>query len=136
MAKKGVASKIKNLLGKLEFTDEELKQTETSLQEAGVTLPQFRNVEGALAKELDEETDEEKQQKHLEKHLEGIIAFQSFARAALVRKYVRDRTRAFREFQPSIATALQAHGRGYLVRLWAKSKIQVIQLKFKSFKSF
>lgn len=49
---------MQNLVGKLEFTDEQLEKTNQSLAEAGVEIPSFANVGSALAKELDEEPEE------------------------------------------------------------------------------
>eukprot|EP00158_Paraphelidium_tribonemae_P005840 Partr_v1_DN27551_c0_g1_i1_m30118 putative IQ motif containing GTPase activating protein len=85
LAKKGIAPKIKNLVGQLDFTDEELLKTENSLQEAGVALPQFGNIEGALAKELNEETPEQLREKYLEEHQAQIIKCQSMARGKIAR---------------------------------------------------
>ena len=55
MAKKGLATPINNLLGKLTFTDEQLNATQQSLEESGVNMPVFQNLENHLAAELKEE---------------------------------------------------------------------------------
>ena len=54
-----MAPPIKNLLGQLSFTDEQLDATNESLEAAAVPMPSFANVKTALAKELDEPTEEE-----------------------------------------------------------------------------
>jgi hypothetical protein len=46
-------------LGKLTFTDEQLDATKQSLEESGATMPQFGNIENALAAEMKEPTEEE-----------------------------------------------------------------------------
>lgn len=50
LAKLGLAPHIKNLVGKLQFTDEQLDATTKDLD--GVNMPQFDGVASALAKEL------------------------------------------------------------------------------------
>jgi hypothetical protein len=42
------------LIGKLTFTDEQLDATQQSLEEAGVQMPAFGNIETTLAAELKE----------------------------------------------------------------------------------
>lgn len=50
LAKLGLAPNIKNLVGKLQFTDEQLDATTKALD--GVSMPQFSGVGAALAKEM------------------------------------------------------------------------------------
>lgn len=59
MAKRGMAQRIGNLVGHLQFSDDQLKQTEKGLKDSGVAMPNFRNVGKELAKEINEEPEEE-----------------------------------------------------------------------------
>ncbi|KAI9354864.1 hypothetical protein DFJ73DRAFT_795084 [Zopfochytrium polystomum] len=52
LAKKGLAPEINNLVGKLEFTEEQLDATKQSLEQSGVQMPHFGNLEVALAAEM------------------------------------------------------------------------------------
>jgi hypothetical protein len=59
LAKRGMAPHIKNLLGKLQFSEEVLNTTAQGLEESGLAMPAFANIENAVAQELDEKTPEE-----------------------------------------------------------------------------
>ncbi|KAG4303344.1 hypothetical protein PCK1_000308 [Pneumocystis canis] len=48
----GLAASIGSLVGKLEFTDEEIKNTQRDLDIAGVSLPNFKNIGHAFADEM------------------------------------------------------------------------------------
>ncbi|KNC77497.1 hypothetical protein SARC_10040 [Sphaeroforma arctica JP610] len=48
----GMAPKIQNLVGKVEFSDDDISAIQTALVRYGVKLPQFSTVGGQLAKEL------------------------------------------------------------------------------------
>ena len=50
-----MAQRIGNLLGRLKFSDDQLKQTQKGLNDAGVAMPNFGNVGRELAKEINEE---------------------------------------------------------------------------------
>ena len=51
--------KVGNLVGKLEFTDDQLQQTQRGLDAAGVSMPQFGGLGKALAKEMNVEPEPE-----------------------------------------------------------------------------
>ncbi|KAG0183108.1 hypothetical protein DFQ29_009806 [Apophysomyces sp. BC1021] len=55
LARRNMAPTIKNLLGQLEFTNEELNATQRILDLSGVTMPNFKNVGFSLRKEMYEE---------------------------------------------------------------------------------
>jgi Ras GTPase-activating-like protein IQGAP2/3 len=58
-----LAQRIGNLLGRLDFTEDQLLQTQQGLKDAGVAMPNFNNVGRELAKEINEEeieTDDER----------------------------------------------------------------------------
>ena len=54
-----MAERIGNLLGQLQFSDDQLQKTQKGLKDAGVSMPNFGNVGRELAKEINEEPDEE-----------------------------------------------------------------------------
>ena len=54
-----MAPRIGNLLGQLEFSPDQLQQTEKGLKDAGVAMPNFGGVGRELAKEINEEPEEE-----------------------------------------------------------------------------
>ena len=59
LARRGMADRIGNLLGQLEFSDDQLQKTQKGLKDAGVPMPNFSNVGRELAKEINEEPEEE-----------------------------------------------------------------------------
>jgi Ras GTPase-activating-like protein IQGAP2/3 len=63
LARRGLAERIGNLVGCLNFTEDQLRQTQKGLKDAGVAMPNFSDVGRELAKEIDEEdieTEEER----------------------------------------------------------------------------
>ena len=54
-----MAERIGNLLGQLQFSDDQLQKTQKGLKDAGVPMPNFSNVGRELAKEINEEPEEE-----------------------------------------------------------------------------
>ena len=59
LARRGMAERIGNLLGQLQFSDDQLQKTQKGLKDAGVSMPNFSNVGRELAKEINEEPEEE-----------------------------------------------------------------------------
>ena len=59
LARQGRALKVGNLVGKLEFTDDQLQKTQRGLDAAGVAMPSFGAVGRTLAKEMNEEPEPE-----------------------------------------------------------------------------
>lgn len=55
LARRGMAERIGNLLGQLQFSDDQLQRTQKGLKDAGVAMPNFGNVGRELAKEINEE---------------------------------------------------------------------------------
>ncbi|KAJ3204628.1 hypothetical protein HDU82_005707 [Entophlyctis luteolus] len=49
LASNGLAPSIQNLVGHLSFTNDQIKATQQSLEASGASIPQFRNIENALA---------------------------------------------------------------------------------------
>jgi Ras GTPase-activating-like protein IQGAP2/3 len=59
LARRGLAERIGNLLGRLKFSDDQLQKTQKGLKDAGVAMPNFGNVGRELAKEINEEPEVE-----------------------------------------------------------------------------
>ncbi|KAI8810415.1 hypothetical protein BJ742DRAFT_747546 [Cladochytrium replicatum] len=93
LVKKGMSPSIKNLVGKLNFTDEQLENTQQSLEQAGVPMPQFGNIQDALAKELTnkepELSEEEKRWRYFQNNIDSVVKCENAVRACLARKLRR-----------------------------------------------
>jgi Ras GTPase-activating-like protein IQGAP2/3 len=57
LARRGLAERIGNLVGRLQFSDDQLQKTQKGLKDAGVPMPNFGNV----GRDVQEETEEESQ---------------------------------------------------------------------------
>ncbi|TCD70814.1 hypothetical protein EIP91_001504 [Steccherinum ochraceum] len=121
LARRGLAERIGNLLGQLQFSDDQLQKTQKGLKESGVAMPNFGNVGRELAKEIneepeeEEETEDERRDRLLLEHEGSIVACQALARAFLVRKAQatqRVRIRLAERYVPKI----QAQARATLTR--------------------
>ncbi|KAI0824784.1 hypothetical protein BC628DRAFT_1444432 [Trametes gibbosa] len=92
LARRGLAQRIGNLVGHLQFSDDQLQKTQKGLKDAGVPMPNFGNVGRELAKEINEEpeeepeTEDERRDRLLLECEDSIIELQAAARAFLVRK--------------------------------------------------
>ncbi|KDQ17311.1 hypothetical protein BOTBODRAFT_172359 [Botryobasidium botryosum FD-172 SS1] len=121
LARRGMAQKIGNLLGRLKFSDDQLQQTQRGLNAAGVSMPNFGNVGKELAKEIneepevEEETEDERINRLLHEEVGSITAFQSTARRYLAQKAVATKHARMRLAERSIVK-LQARARGLIVR--------------------
>ena len=58
LARRGLAERIGNLVGRLQFSDDQLQRTQKGLKDAGVPMPNFGNVGRELALEINEEPEE------------------------------------------------------------------------------
>ncbi|KAF8320672.1 hypothetical protein DL93DRAFT_2107201 [Clavulina sp. PMI_390] len=111
LSRRGMANRIGNLLGRLEFSDDQLQQTQQGLNDAGVAMPNFGGVGRDLAKEFNEEPEEEPETEE------------------------ERRDRLLLENESSI-TQLQAQCRGFLARRRMAAKIQKLQLRLRVFAAF
>ncbi|KII94770.1 hypothetical protein PLICRDRAFT_127987 [Plicaturopsis crispa FD-325 SS-3] len=100
LARRGLAERIGNLLGRLQFSDDQLQATQKGLKDAGVAMPNFGNVGKELAKEINEEpeveveTEDERRDRLLLENEPSIIAVQAQARGFLAaRAHATQRTR-------------------------------------------
>ncbi|CAG8437380.1 10108_t:CDS:10 [Acaulospora colombiana] len=141
---------FENLVGKLEFTDEQLHKTQKGLDASGIIMPSFANVGVALAAELNEpletlfiqpepavepakavieESEEEKMIRYWSENKESLLKCQSIARTHLARKRLLKRRAVHQSIIPFIIK-LQAQSRGWLVRAeWNRRLDQMEKLE-------
>ena len=62
LARRGLAERIGNLVGRLQFSDDQLQKTQKGLKDAGVPMPNFGNVGRELALEINEEPEESEEE--------------------------------------------------------------------------
>ncbi|GAA5820880.1 hypothetical protein JCM11251_001859 [Rhodosporidiobolus azoricus] len=87
MARRGLTSKMEDLVGKVDFTDAEVGAAQKGLNDAGVRMPNFRGIGKALDKhEPAPETPEQRQERELAAALPGIVGLQAVSRGALARR--------------------------------------------------
>lgn len=58
LARKGLSPSINNLVGKLKFSEDQIEATQQSLEASGVAMPQFGNIENALATAINQQKQE------------------------------------------------------------------------------
>ncbi|KZT24523.1 ras GTPase-activating protein [Neolentinus lepideus HHB14362 ss-1] len=125
LARRGMAERIGNLLGHLQFSDDQLQATQKGL--TGVAMPNFGSVGRELAKEINEdpeveiETEDERRDRLLLENEATIIETQSLARAFLVRKAVATQRVRLRLAERYVLK-LQAQCRGVLARRQLREK--------------
>ncbi|CAE6429290.1 unnamed protein product [Rhizoctonia solani] len=121
LSRRGKAQRIGNLLGQLQFSDDQLAETQKGLAAAGVNLPNFKSVGNKLAQEINEEpeveveTEDERRDRLLLENEASIIALQAQARGYLIRRLQEARQSHLRLAERSLMK-LQARGRGFLQR--------------------
>ncbi|KAJ3341716.1 hypothetical protein HDU93_004350 [Gonapodya sp. JEL0774] len=93
LAKRGVAPRIKNLVGQLQFTAAELSETTTAIASNSVPLPSFGTLESSLARELSTqapvETEEQKRQRWFSENEKNIVKVQAGVRGWKGRKHAK-----------------------------------------------
>ncbi|KAI0268208.1 hypothetical protein BC834DRAFT_821746 [Gloeopeniophorella convolvens] len=118
LSRRGLAERIGNLVGHLQFSDDQLQKTQKGLKDAGVPMPNFGDVGRELALEINEEpeeTEEEIRYRLLQESEPSIIAVQTLSRGYLARKAQATQTARLQLAQRYIVRA-QAQGRAILVR--------------------
>jgi Ras GTPase-activating-like protein IQGAP2/3 len=114
----GQASPINDLVGLLEFTEDELLRTQKGLDAAGITLPNFKNVSRELAKEPTpepEETEEQRIDRELTECEDVIVELQAVIRGVDVRDRLRRMKNRLRRAERGII-GLQSIAKGQMVR--------------------
>jgi Ras GTPase-activating-like protein IQGAP2/3 len=114
----GQASPINDLVGILEFTEDELLKAQKGLDAAGITLPNFKNVSRELAREPTpepEETDEQRIDRELNECEHIIIELQALMRGAEVRDRLKRTKNRLRRAERGVV-GLQSLVRGEMIR--------------------
>lgn len=108
---------IGNLVGKLEFTEDEIQNTQRGLDQAGVTLPSFRGVNKHFeeAPEPEPESEEDRIERELGESEYSIRKLQRYARGALTRLRLGDMIEDLWNCEEEIVL-LQAAIRGMFAR--------------------
>ena len=116
LAAKRLAPAIKDLRGKLQFTDAELENTQKQIEE--MNLPDFNGAGAALAKEMGNPY------AHIESHFNDnpndLQLIQRIFQGAIVRLKHQNQLKLYNQQLPFIIL-LQARIRGYLCHLYFKS---------------
>ncbi|KAG7096970.1 hypothetical protein E1B28_004367 [Marasmius oreades] len=121
LARRGMAERIGNLLGRLQFSDDQLQRTQKGLKDLGVAMPNFGNVGRELAKEINEEpeveieTEDERRDRLLLENESSIIALQSHLRGLLARQDHANLLARLRFSERNVVKA-QGHCKGFLTR--------------------
>ncbi|GAA5901502.1 Iqg1p [Sporobolomyces salmoneus] len=85
--KQGLTAGMNDLVGRIEFTEDELGATQQGLDKSGVRMPNFAGLNKAMDRhETPPETPEQRQQRELAAATEGVIGLQAVSRGALSRK--------------------------------------------------
>ncbi|EKM59178.1 uncharacterized protein PHACADRAFT_86001 [Phanerochaete carnosa HHB-10118-sp] len=121
LARRGLAQRIGDLVGQLQFSDDQLQMTHKGLKDSGVAMPNFAGVKRELAKEINEEPEEEEETEYerrerlLRENEDSVIACQSVARRFLAKKALATQQGRIKLAERHILK-LQALARGHLIR--------------------
>ncbi|KAG1764694.1 calponin homology domain-containing protein, partial [Suillus placidus] len=142
LARRGLAECIGDLLGQLQFSDDQLHKTQKGLTYAGIPMPNFGNVGRELAKEINEEpeppppepeeSEEERRDRLLLENEDSIRLIQCLARGFLVREAQATqhvRLRLTERYVPR----LQAHLRGALARRTAAVRGLLVHWRWRAY---
>ncbi|ORY80533.1 hypothetical protein BCR37DRAFT_399578 [Protomyces lactucae-debilis] len=117
LAGSGHAAQIGDLVGKIVFSDAEIRQTQQSLAATGTALPNFKGVGEAFGVEpvtIEAEPVLTAEQR-LDSHVVSIIEVQCHASGTLLRQRVAGLLQELELTEWNI-TLLQAHSKGFLAR--------------------
>ncbi|KAI5789447.1 hypothetical protein FPQ18DRAFT_261565 [Pyronema domesticum] len=108
---------IGNLVGKLEFTEQEIQKTQKGLDMAGVSLPSFRGVNKHFEVEEPEpvESEEDRVNRELKEMESAILGFQAWIRGSMLRMRLGDLMEELWDAEYSVMF-LQARIRGMFAR--------------------
>jgi hypothetical protein len=107
LAKKGIAPKIRNLVGALYFTEEELTGAQQDLDDYQVSMPSFKNVGAAVSQEM-------LASKELQEHV-AATRVQAAWRGYHTRRQISGLLRTL-AMQEATYEKLQAYSRGFILR--------------------
>ncbi|KAJ1914923.1 iqgap- protein [Mycoemilia scoparia] len=131
---KGIAPAMRNLVGRLRFTEEQLNQTQQELNRVGVAVPLFNKLETRIAsgkrpkvsssfdEELAQLTGNDRAKKYWEKEIDIVIQFQGLARKHLAVREIREKKQA-KHYLNIVKSARQIQSliRGTLARVEYKN---------------
>ncbi|KAG8822729.1 hypothetical protein FRC17_009483, partial [Serendipita sp. 399] len=121
LARRGMAQRIGNLVGRLQFTDDQLQATQKGLRDAGVPMPNFGDIGRDLAKEINEEVEQEvededeRRDRMLLEVEDSIVMLQALCRQYLARRTLMTQQAKLRMAERYIIK-MQSQARGALVR--------------------
>ncbi|GAA5926398.1 Iqg1p [Sporobolomyces koalae] len=85
--KQGLTAGMNDLLGRIEFTEDELGATQQGLDKSGVRMPNFAGLNKAMDRhDPAPETPEQRQERELLAATSGVVGLQAAGRGALARK--------------------------------------------------
>ncbi|RKP27978.1 hypothetical protein SYNPS1DRAFT_26408 [Syncephalis pseudoplumigaleata] len=124
LARRNRAPNIKNLVGKLEFTDAELLETQKELALSKIAMPAFNNIGNQLARELKEPipetepelSEEEGWEQQWKAHTDQLVMLQALSRGYLVRQQELHRHNQLKQHEMQFIH-LQSLARGHLARV-------------------
>lgn len=116
----GLAGRIGDLVGKLEFSEEDIKNTQKSLDANGVSMPNFKGVGSAIAGEIDApvepiESEDDGLNRLLTACTSDVVQLQAYARGAILRQRILAELRKLEDIEAS-TLRLQSQARGFLIR--------------------
>ena len=88
------------LLGKLDFSEDELKKKQDQIDASGVAMPSFADVGTTLAQHM--ESDEERRERLMADKIDLVIGAQSACRRFLARKEVQRKRAQLKEKEASV----------------------------------
>ena len=108
-------------MGKLEFTEAEIRKTQRSLDATGVALPNFKGVSSAVSGQPEvveepKEREENRIARLIQAHDKEITLLQAHSRGALVRWRLSYELQTLEDYESALIN-LQACARGHLIRL-------------------
>ncbi|KAI8817418.1 uncharacterized protein EV422DRAFT_224332 [Fimicolochytrium jonesii] len=137
LSKNGLAPSMKNLVGQLSFTEEQLDATQQSLEQAGVSMPAFKSVGDALKKELEdapppspEILEQRERERFLKDNESLIIKAQSHARRHLAQRAYHTRLSHHRAAQQQRADRARAEEHAKIVRAQAAVRMRLARRKY------
>ena len=98
--KKGLAPAISNLLGKLDFSEDELQKKQDQIDASGVAMPSFADVGATLAQHM--ESEEERRERLLADKIDVVIGIQNSCRKFLVRNDLKRKKEQLKEKEGSV----------------------------------
>lgn len=114
----GLADKIGDLVGKLQFTEDEIRTTQKSLDANNVSMPNFKSLGNELAGELNgnDLIESNNTEAIVSPTIEAQLAtLQAHARATLLRIQISYQLQKLEDFESAICR-MQAHAKAFLVR--------------------